>query len=669
MSDLEHIPPRFHSFHSVVLSVSFCIRPSFSASCEDHLWPAMELNSTTIHDAIHPTAAFAQNRSALELASPTGNDTGQASWLESQLNPKNRVDSLDPLPNPLWRIDGCTAIGTQYYALPLHVGEVPPMRLDVFLPMETTRDPVLRDVLDLDAAFHTKDSTRLNRLGVTRHILRALQKWSLEGEGTAEHIAALYKDKPFGTRIILELGFSLESVKITVATTWHVEKQLIRPKALVETLGLPKEVIPETIDISNLSIVQQLHDSVCLVRIHHHDEPEDGQKLWIFKALTSNTKYLVCELRNLLLMKPYPHVVSKPKYLVTKYCRFGGKTAVVGFIIPFYAAGSLRDTIPLLHIHGLLKPEMQIMWARQLASAVLHVRERGRIYYPDLRLDNVVLTAGGDLVMVDFEQRGVWCEFAAPEVNAIAYVHTLAVDEGAGEEGLEQEHGDDSRLLYSQFIPGEERPNRWAEFLSRILPGWQVLEQDEMYTPLPHGYKSYNIPWLALDEAEQEAAEAYMLGRVLWCIFEGQCAPQHAAVWQSYKREPDYEFPEYRHTPLPIRDLIDGCTKGRRETLSKLVTRVGSKMVLRRKDGLVDVNCTPLEVLDAARDWWRVEVEVAERFLTMREELKGRGEWKGNWYGRLRLREVVQRLEEYEREVGVKEVDREVLAELLKRCK
>ncbi|KAK4171692.1 hypothetical protein QBC36DRAFT_295109 [Triangularia setosa] len=656
----------------------------------------MELNSTTIHDVIHPTAAFAQDRSALDPTSPTGNDTGPVPWPESQLNPKNRIDSLDPPPNPLWRIDGCAGTGTQYYALPLHAGDVPPMRFDVFFPQQSTQNPLLRQLLDLNAAFHTRDSTRLNRLGVTRHILRALQKWSLEGEGNAEFIAALYRTQPFGTRIILELGFSLESIKITVATTWHVEKQLVKPKVLVDSVGLPKEIIPESIDIFSLSIVQQLHDSVCLVRIHH--EPEDGKKLWIFKALTSDTKFLVCELRNLLLMEPHPHVVSRPKYLVTKYCGFGGKTGVVGFIIPFYAAGSLRDTVPLLHIHGLLKSEMQIMWAKQLASAVLHIRERGKIYYPDLRLDNVVLTATGDLVMVDFEQRGVWCEFAAPEVNAIAYVHTLAVDQPE-EERLDQEHEDRADMLvsnyercmtsnqlrddksdagnhevkdnrlYGQFKTNEERPNRWVSLLDRLLPDWQVLGQDDKYTPLPHGYTSYNIPWLALDPVEQEAAEVYMLGRVLWCIFEGQCAPQHAAVWQSYRREPDYEFPEYRHTPPQIQDLIDGCTKGRRETLSKLVTRVGSKMILRRKGGAVDLNCTPLEVLDAARGWWRAEVEEAERFLTKREELKGRGEWNGNPYGRLSLREVVQRLDEYEKYVGVKEVGREVLADLLKRCK
>ncbi|KAK4205207.1 hypothetical protein QBC40DRAFT_49706 [Triangularia verruculosa] len=655
----------------------------------------MELNSTTIHDAIHPTAAFFQDRSALDQSSPHRGASAPNPWPESQLNPKNRVDSLDPHPNPLWRIDGCTGLGTQYYAIPLFVDNLPPMRFDVFVPQETTQDPLLRQILDLDAAFHTKDSTRLNRLGITRHILRALQKWSLEGEGDAKFITALYKNNPFGSRIILEdFGYHIESIKVTIAATFTVEEQLLKPRDLVDSVGLPEGLIPDAIDISTLSIVQQLHDSVCLVRIRRGQE--DAQRLWIFKALTSNAKYLIRELRNLLLMEPHPNVVSKPKYLITKYCRFGGKTAVVGFILPFYANGSLRDTVPLLHIHGLLKPKMQIMWAKQLASAVLHIRERGKIYYPDLRLDNVVLTAAGDLVMVDFEQRGVWCEFAAPEVNAITYVHTLAVDQpeedqpdmgyggqatlppGEGSMTLDKASDDklgddapeaeDSRL-HGQFDRSKEQTNRWISILDRLLPDWQALEADEKWTPLPHGYTSYNIPWLALDAVEQEAAEVYMLGRVLWCLFEGQCAPQHAAVWQSYRREPDYEFPEYRHTPRQMRELIDGCTKGRRETLSKLVTRAGSRIVLRRKNSEVDLNCTPIEVLDAARDWWRVEVEEAERFLAKREELKDRGEWDGNPYKRLRLMEVVSRLDEYEREVGLEEMDREVLADVLKRCK
>jgi hypothetical protein len=338
---------------------------------------------------------------------------------------------------------------------------------------------------------------------------------------------------------------------------------------------------------------------------------------------------LYVELRNLLRMEPHPNIISRPEYLVTKFCRFGGKTAVVGFIIPYHSAGSLRDTLPLLRIHDRLTLELQLKWATQLASAVLHIRERGRMFYPDLRLDNIVLSAAGDIVMVDFEQRGVWCEFAAPEINALEYTRILASDDSC--DGSEAE----------PTIPEETR-RHFATILSRLLPGWESLQAHEEYSPLPHGYSSYNIPWLCLDETEQEAAEVYMLGRILWCMFEGQSAPQHAAVWQSYRREPDIEFPAYRRTPSALRDVIDRCTRGRRPVLSRLIVRRGSKLVLRDS-----MESSPEEVVRVAKEWWRAEVGVAERFLETREESKRAGLWGGNYYGRPTLRELLDELEQF----------------------
>lgn len=565
------------------------------------------------------------------------------SWLESQLNPKNRIDSLDPPLNPLWRIDGCTGLGTQYYAVPLFLGHVPPMRFDVFIPEEAAASPLLRHQLNLDAAFHTKDAARVRRLGISGHILRTLQAWTLGTGGVGgASVASMYENLPFGSRIVFEnLDANVRNIKITIAPTHYVEKQLLGLAKLDGSLGLPPGTLPEAIDISRLSIVQQLHDSVCVVR-KRTDEGDDAadqgskhaaSKLWILKALTSSTKYLYTELRNLLQMEPHPHVISRPGHLVTKYCRFGGKTAVVGFLLPYHAKGSLRDTLPLLRMQNRLTLEMQLRWATQLASGVLHVRERGRIFYPDLRLDNIVVSAAGDVVMVDFEQRGVWCEFAAPEVNALEYARILASDESIDGDG-DREGG--------PAIPRATREH-FAAILSRLLPGWEALQASEEYAPLPHGYASYNIPWLCLDETEQEAAEVYMLGRVLWCIFEGQSAPQRAAVWQSYPREPDFEFPEFVRTPTALRDLIDRCTRGRRRGLSSLIMRRGSKLVLRGREG----GSSPDEVVAAARAWWRNEVAVAERFLGMREEERSRGTWNGNHFGRPKLREVLGELERF----------------------
>ncbi|KAL2155148.1 hypothetical protein VTH82DRAFT_3824 [Thermothelomyces myriococcoides] len=586
----------------------------------------MELNSASIHDVIHPTAAF--NQQALAK-----NGSMQlpefVPWEDSQLNPKNRIDSLE-FPRPaLFRIDGCTGLGTQYYAVPLFLSHMPPLRLDVFIPEQAVASPVLRELLDLNVAFHTKDATRLRRLGISRYIVRVLQNWIAEGGYDA--YSSLVPGLPFGSHIIFEtLHFDIRKTKISVVPTYYVERQLLGVTNLSESLGVAPGLLPETIDIASLNIVQELYDSVCLVRMRGRKGREGDDGLWVFKALTSNTKYLFVELRNLLLMEPHPNLISRPEYLVTKRCLFGGKTAVAGFLLRYHEHGSIRDKLPLMRIHGQLKLEQQVRWASQLASAVLHILERCHMFYPDLRLDNIVLSATNDIIMVDFEQRGVWCEFASPEVNAIEYVRILASDEP-----------DDTR----PGIPEETR-NHFAARLSRILPDWDVLQASEDYSaPRPHGYSNYNIAWLALDEAEQEYSMVYMLGRVLWCIFEGQSAPNTAAVWQSYHYEPDIEFPSFRLTPRGLRDLIDRCTRGRRGELSSLIVRQASRLVLRGRE---DSNAE--DVLRVARDWWGAEVKAAEEFLDMREERKACGTWDGNCFGRPKLREVLAELERFQEE-------------------
>lgn len=634
----------------------------------------MELNSRAIHDVVHPTAAFTQPNRYDGPALVSEHGTAAASstpWLESQLNPKNRVDSLEPPENPLWRIDGCTGLGTQYYAVPLFLDGGPPMRFDVFIPEEAAQPALLRRILDLGAAFHIKDASRVRRLGISRHILRALQHWTLStGITGPESVTSMYQNLPFGSRIVFEnLDLNVHNIRIVVARMYPLERQLVPLSRLANTLGLPRELLPQAIDISGLRVVQQLHDSVCLVRMttahsarQQQGDEEDGEgpKLWVMKALTSGTKYLYHELQALLNMEPHPNVIERPTFLVTKYCKFGGKTAVVGFVSHYHAGGSLRDSLPLLRMHGRLRLEDQLRWATQLASAVVHIRERGRMFYPDLRLDNVVLSATSDVVMVDFEQRGVWCEFAAPEVNALEYVRILASDGPTSSASSADDDDDDdarpppqdagtSPELDEPVIPGDVR-ERYAAMLTRYLPAWEELQSREEYAAPPQGYDSYNVPWLCLSDEEQEAAEVYMLGRVLWCLFEGQSAPQPGAVWQSYRLEPDLEFPEFRRTPLGLRGLIDQCTRGRRKGMSRIITRRGSKLILRDTPagGPQDVE----RILGVARDWWAEELEVAESFLQMREELKSDGEWPGNYFRRPKLREVLALLQAFKAEAA-----------------
>lgn len=588
----------------------------------------MELNSAAIHDIIHPTAAFNQSQTLAGRGAPTL--LKDVIWEESQLNPKNRLDSLELPLTPLFRIDGCTGLGTQYYALPTFLPDMPPIRFDVFIPEEAVTSPVLRELLDLNVAFHTKDAPRLRRLGISAYIVRALQAWISEG-GYSTY-SSLSEALPFGSRIIFDaLHFDILKTKISVVPTYYVERQLLGVSVLDERLGVAPDLLPKAVDVSSLAILRVLYESVCLVRMPSHGTDNGANKLWIFKALASSTKYLFVELRNLLQMEPHPNVISGPDYLVTKRCLFGGKTAVVGFLLPFHEPGSVRDTLPLLRIHGRLSLEQQVEWAIQLTSAVLHICERGRMFYPDLRLDNILLSATHDIVVIDFEQRGVWCEFSAPEVNAIDYVRVLASEE----------------MDEANVATPEGARKHFTAILDRLLPGWDVLQACEDYSsPRPHGYSNYNIPWLALDETEQEAATVYMLGRVLWCIFEGQSGPQEAAVWQSYRHEPSIEFPVFGLTPAPLRSLIDRCTRGRRDTLSSLIARQKSRLVLRNREGSSE------EVLSVSRGWWQAEIKATEAFLAQREESKASGRWDGNHFGRPRLAEVLAELKQLQKGVG-----------------
>ncbi|KAF0317591.1 hypothetical protein K4K61_012688 [Colletotrichum sp. SAR11_59] len=566
----------------------------------------MELASDIIHDIIHPTAAFT-DASRREISHNDNADSRQplsADWDASQLNPKNRIDSLDPLPSPLWRIDGCTGLGTQFYVLPLFLKSITPMRIDAFIPEQSTQSQEVRQLLDLDVAFHTRDRTRVQQLNVAKHILRALQYWTkslVEPE-------SLFTSVPFGSRIVFkDLSLDIRAIQIEVAPTYYLERQLLSSAALSEMWG-PSVEMPECVDISDVHVVEQIHDSVCLVRIRGTE--------WIFKTLTSYTKYLYHEMKLLLSAKPHPSIMSRPVHLVTKQCTFGSKVAVLGFTLEFHRYGTMRDIVPFLQASNTLTPAEQFKWATQITSGVVHYRETSGTFYPDLRLDNVVLSENRDAIMCDFEQRGVWCEFASPEVNAIEYIRILATDEN---------------------MPDDAK-DHYVELLKRLCPDFESLQDREEYTNPERGY---NICWWGLSPQEQESSEVYMLGRVLWCLFEGAGAPQQASIWQSYRREAHIEFPDYLRTPPKLRDLIDHCTRGRRATLNSRIVRKGSKMAFTNAENGGDQK----DIKKAASAWWKKEISWAEDFLAMRERMKAEGGWKDNYFDRPSLRDVLEQLE------------------------
>jgi serine/threonine protein kinase len=292
----------------------------------------------------------------------------------------------------------------------------------------------------------------------------------------------------------------------------------------------------------------------------------------------------------------------------------------VGFTTTYHPEGTLRDILPFRRIHGTLRVADQIKWAIQLTSTLIHIRDHGR-YYSDLRLDNILLSENDDLVLVDFEQRGVWCGFASPELNYLDYVFMLATDSSGPEATRE----------------------KYEKLLQRHIPGYKVLLESEYRNP-EHGF---SIPWSGLNRSELEAAEVFMLGRVLWCIFEGQSCPE-VAVWQSYQHDSDLEFPEYQIAPPEIRDLIRLCTAVGERTEGQGhngggVVRRGDRMVLKEGDGAEGPEIVQAE----ATRWWKRELQQAESFLEMRLETRLNYDGK-NLRQRFSLSEALKFLENFQ---------------------
>lgn len=571
----------------------------------------MDLSQRTVEEVVHPTAAFLRGS---DEGQPSSERASQLSWGNSLLNPKNRIDSLDSPDKPFWRIDGCTGLGTQYYAVPVCLPNVPPMRMDVFIP--ENQPSHIREQLDLHKAFHTKDATRLSKLAITKHIIRTLQFWTESTFEDTDAFERFYKSKPFGSRLVFEnLCFDIRQINVKVGPNHNLELQLLSLKKLSALWGPALPSIP-VIDIFDVHVISVLHDSVCLVRIQ-------GQ-LFIFKALVSGVKYLYHELKTLCTVEPHANIIARPIHLVKKTCSFGGKHAIAGFTTFYHEHGSLRDYLPQLRIHNRLQRRDQLKWSIQVAQALEHLQTRSSTYYPDLRLDNLVMSKDFDVVMVDFEQRGVWCEFAAPEVNAIEYMHLVATDDR---------------------MPAETR-QKYHEIMTRLVPKYDRLQQDAYTNP----QDGYNASWIALTPSEQEAAEVYMLGRLLWCIFEGVSGPQKAAIWQSYRWESDLEFPAYDRTPAALRELIDRCTRGRRSNLGSIIVRQRSHLVLRHHMEGDDHDAN--QVKAAAKAYWVAELKWAEGFLQERDRLQRQGLWNNNYYNRPRLGEVVQALLEIQKLVS-----------------
>ncbi|KAF2244326.1 hypothetical protein BU26DRAFT_98340 [Trematosphaeria pertusa] len=479
----------------------------------------MELSSRILEQVLEPSFIFKSREEFLRQHSDTA---GSVPWADSQLNPRNRIETLNTRPGCVWRIDGATRYGTQFFTVP--ATNSVPLRIDTYIRDQKDVPIALRHVLDCGRSVVAR-SSRVRQLAIARHICNALDRRSRIEEAFMERL----KELPFGSKLVCHnVVADVTRMSLQIVPAYDLERRMLSIQKLRQLWGddVAEETWPEIISLEELSMKQQLHDTISVVTINGRP----GK--YIFKSTTNEPAVLYHELKILLTMPPHPNIIKRPINLVTKACCFGGKRGVCGMILEYITGGALRDVLPERALSGTLTLRCKVKWSREVVIALIHFRESTKSFYSDLRPDNVLLSGPSadvakgtyppfpNVVLVDFEQRGNWPSWTPPELRCFRYLKDLA---------------DDPRTTADQGP-------------------WRCFVED--YPSVDHGH--HDAAWSYLSFEAQEKAMSYSLGLLMYCIFEGLSnSRQNLAT--GFDWEPGLEFPEFKATPAAIRQLISRC--------------------------------------------------------------------------------------------------------------
>lgn len=577
----------------------------------------MDPHAGVFDTIMYPTALFAP-----PLFEPHPSED-RIPWSTSSLNPPNRINSLDPYQHLTWRMDGGETEGTRFFAIPRFAIGKPPKLIDIHIPDQDHISKPLQELLQVSSTI-LLPSSRISKLGISQHILRALEYLS----SVKLKFEEKYFEMPYGSRIIIEeILTDVRQMDIQFLPLYNIEQQWMSVSRLQDLWQLGAEQWPEVLDINDLSLDYRLHDAVALVKIPKVTEDKD--KIYVFKSLTQDLRYMYHELKILLTMSPHPNIVSRPLFLVSQKCRFGGKIGVCGFILEYHPGENLRDAIR--KDDALLRSqESRLTAAKQITSALLHVQEDTPGFYSDLKLPNVLISSdlkgGVKVLLVDFEQRGGWFSWSPPEIYYLDYFEYLAT-----------------------YGPASEK-QKYVNQMQSFVPGWRPRAKKMPYVDCKHGYST---SWNILSIEEQESAVVFMLGKLLWCLLEGVPNMNGMAINPESFRNGNSElvFPEFKQTPVGLRRVIRLCTSGAPEWEGQRAFLVLSngKLYARGKTGLYgEAVGTSAETQEAATSWWKGEMQRAEEFLYARK--RGTGQEAIALFSaikqRPRLTEVLQALED-----------------------
>ncbi|KAK0654723.1 hypothetical protein QBC41DRAFT_57313 [Cercophora samala] len=565
----------------------------------------MELSSRTFNDVLSPLAAYRLQKPG---ENPSEIDAEDSKWGDEFIR------SLTLSATPKWRLDGVDTDGRRFFAAPLFAFDKQPVRIDVWLPPFQDYPRELRKMLKPEEAIYTPKDQLLS-LPISKFLLKTLEEWS----PTVPDFERTYLSAPFGSRIVIEdVATSFQDMTVYFWPDYNVENNMCSVDHLKKAWhdSVKEEEWPPTVDLSELKLKKQIHEAISLVTLPRHS----GERVVVLKSLLRDQRYLYNEIKNLLSLTPHENLVPKPLFIVTKKVKFGGKRGVVGFLMEYFEGGSLRDLLLRNKAIGAeLDMRQKLRFARQLTEVLMHVNQHRLGFYPDLKPDNLVIRSGAtqtdngeeqqvmDLVLLDLEQRGGWFSWSPPEVAYVEYLDILATE-------LEDKHDQEKQRAISQ--------------LQECIGGWEATSQSTTYKDQDGGF---SFAWKALlkerletGSKRLERAQVFMLGKLLWCLFEGEarvrCGIDHA-ILQENDREDSIGFPHFgdEKTTTQMRDLIRECTRGAPEWETDEKKRQKTVLVLQGgklvpKGTSVD-ETTDTAAKNVARAFWTRELEQADYFM------------------------------------------------------
>lgn len=309
--------------------------------------------------------------------------------------------------------------------------------------------------------------------------------------------------------------------------------------------------MPTVLPLSSLTLRGWLHDTVTLV-----ETISEPGRLWAFKTNCS-AKSLYQEIHTLLTLPPHPNIVGCPPYLITKdteHSRFNPRDTasrycaepnlpIIGFLTPYHSGGTLKQYIK----HSPAPPSNHCArWARQLTSALHHIFTCGGSpgMYTALKMDNIILDAWGDLVLIDFELAGTWIQYTPPEVLNAPPIRIFCSGNGP------------KYRLAATPLPGERcstcEPHPCTVPRSASKSECYRLHEEvlnyrfsnaNILSPLkPNSERGRWEPrtlafWSVASPIQIEAAMVWMLGCCLWCLLEARaCLSELGTEWFPIKK-------------------------------------------------------------------------------------------------------------------------------------